>query len=175
MLGLLGGGLVAVAGLVGYVVVPLVTGDLSNNETALIPWFKVTRSSNLYHFVVLVVPSFLATFVGVIQARRWGLKSRIADVVIVGQIIAVPFVMAFVSYLAAALWIGLSFLGSGSLANPVLFAIGMLYFVFLSLIIGLAFASLVFLIVLLAVGAGSVGGYLSARTVIYIWRFQQDG
>lgn len=165
-LSLICGGIVAFSGLLGYIVLPLTKSEFTDFARIVV---SVMGKSFEYHAIVLTIPSWLVTFGGVIQARRWGLDSRWDDIVIVGGVIGVPMLIAFATYVITAVGMALAIVFGSSVETPlvVIAAIGL---IFLALSIGFAFAVIVFGIVLLAVGAGSIIGYTSARAVIYLWR-----
>lgn len=165
-LSLICGGIVAFSGILGYIVFPLTTGEFT--DFARIVTKMMSRSFG-YHAIVLMIPSWLVTFGGVIQARWWGLNSIRDDIVIVSGVVGVPILIAFVTYVITAVGMVLAIAFGGSVETP-LVVIAVMGLILLALSIGLVFAVIVFAIVFLVVGTGSIVGYTSARAVIYLWR-----
>lgn len=164
-LSLVCGGIVTLSGLLGYIVLPLSAAESSDFAQIAV---SVAGRPLEYHAIVLLLPSWLVTFGGVVLARRWGLDSTQNDIVLVGGVVGVPIVVAFVVYVLTAVGMVLA-IALGSSVNGPLIVIGIVGLVLLALSIGLAFAAIVFAIVLLVVGSGSVAGYTSARAAIYLW------
>ncbi len=159
------GGIVALSGFLGYIVLPLATGEFT--DLTRIVTSAMSKSLG-YHMLILTMPSWLVTFGGIVWARQWGLDSTWDDVVIVGGINGVPLLMAFATYVIAAVGMALVITFSGPIETP-LVVIAAMGLVLLALLVGFAFAAIVFVIVFLAVGVGSIAGYTSARAVLYLW------
>lgn len=166
-LGVLGGSLTSTAGLLGYFVFPVLSGDRHWYEMGWEAYQTFTSSSYSYHAVVLVVPSFIAMFLGTLLVRKVGQTSKWSEVKLLALNVGLPIVTAVGGYifssiiLAAAFAVGASGLLSG-ISSFVLFLA-------FSLSFGFLFAAIAVVGVLIAVLAGSVSGYMLARSVAYGW------
>lgn len=196
-LGVLAGGFTALSGLVGYFVVPLVTGatDRSLDSIMLVGVETVNQSPATYHVAVLIVPSFLATVAAVLQARRWGLATRVTDWKLLGGTFLTPVGAAIATYLLGAAMVTAVFAvpvaleglkqGFPAIGTPigfllaVLALLGFLLFVVVVMMMALFIGGAMFVsralpVVLLAVGAGTLGGYLVARSVTYVQQYAPE-
>lgn len=184
-LGFLGGGVVALSELVGYFLVPLLTGAVSTRGPELLTmgpdYFH--QSPDTYHIVVLGIPAFLVTVGAVVQARRWELTEHTVDLVIVGGIFLTPVFTAISIYLITAIVAGTLFSFGGLLASMDTIGPGeailrtfvaMLIFVIATLwallLGGILYGHRVFPQLILTVGAGTLSGYIVARTITFAWR-----
>lgn len=197
-LGVLGGGVVSLAAIVGYYFVPLVTTVAyhSLNGIATVGAETLSTSSVVYHLWVLVLPSFLITIGSILLIRHRGVHARTDDYRVIGGIVVTPLAIAVVLYFLGALVVAGSFAGPivlaypgaewppfNSLENVLGFLLGIVgLFMLLFLIFGLAFfigsevlIADVFPVFILAIGTGAVGGYLVAQVVtIVISRYSGD-
>lgn len=167
MLGVLGGSLTSVAGLLGYVVLPMRSSDRYVEEVGWEAYQAFASSSNEYHVLVLVVPSFTAMFLGTLLTHRAGRASKQADAELFAWNVALPIAMAVVSFVLSCI-----VLAGAAAAGPsnALVGIGTFAtFLLLGLALGSVFAALAVGGVLVAVLVGSASGYALARGVARGW------
>lgn len=164
-LGVLGGSLTSIAGLLGYLVLPVLSGDRYWSEMGWQAYQAFTSSPYGYHAVVLVVPSLVGTFAGALWLRNVGRSSREGEAKLVAWNVALPTAAAVGAYvfssvvLAGAFAVGASGILEGIGGFAVFFSFGLLF--------GAVFASVVVTGVLIATLAGSASGYVLARGVDY--------
>lgn len=188
-LGAIGGGFTALAAIVGYYVIPLVTGEADRSLESLATVGVETLGSSpvSYHFWVLVLPSFLVTIGAVLRHRHRGEHAREDDYRIIAGVILAPLVMAVVLYFLGALVVAGSFADGivlsffwedspapGDPESILFFLLGILgLFLMLFLILaltlyvgGYGLVANVFPVFILAIGAGTVSGYIAVRILI---------
>lgn len=114
-LGVLGGSLTSLSMLFGYYGVAIITGETGIPlwDFPMIGAEKFKFSTLEYHVLVLGVPAFLATFVGVLVGYRSGLHSRLDESKIVGGNILVPFCTAFLAFLVGVVYTTVTWFVSG--------------------------------------------------------------
>lgn len=172
-LGVLGGILMSIVGLWGYIVAPLLFGDVApvwGHEPTLLDalvrgGFDMHTRAPGYHGVVLVLPSFMMTLVGLLLIQRWQLDGwRPALKVVGGVVLVPPFVCTF-TYFITAVGIGILWGLAGAMEEGILMTIwgfigGFYVFTMGALIFGLTWLALSLPIVSVGTSLGAAGGYL---------------
>lgn len=174
VLGVLGGTVTSLAGIVGYVFVPYLTGDAPDVvEAAVQAATSFTGFSAVYHAVVLVIPPFLLALGGILSLRRRGVTGRWNDAKALGGIVAGPVLTVLLGYVLTSIGVGLTF-GSGTLLDPSNALLAVVY-TYWALLFGLIFLMFILPGVLLAEGVSAVLGYLCATLVVRYGDHSQDG
>ncbi|WP_152529808.1 hypothetical protein [Candidatus Halobonum tyrrellensis] len=166
LLGLLCGTLVSVAGLVGYVGVPVVAGDHpSLVEGAASAGFDMAGRPLAYHGLVVVLPSFVASAAGTLLLRRWGLTGRGPLLELAGGIVLTPLLAIVLAYAVTAVGVGAAMgLSSGGAPGDAL--VGSVAITVWALIFGVFAVAIAVAIVVPGVLLGTAAGYLVALGVI---------
>lgn len=167
LLGLLGGVVVAAAGLVGYIAVPALAASGDPTEAVVSSGIDLLGRPLWYHGIVLVVPSCAASLAGTLLVRRWGLTGWAPVAKLAGGIVGVPFVTIVVTYVVTAVGVGVAFATTptGSLSEGVvLFVVFTVY----ALIFGLLVAFVAAFVVVPGVLLGAASGYLLARGIVRV-------
>lgn len=96
--GLLGGTLTALTGLIGYIVVPVLSGEEQFLiDSAMSAGFQILGRPLWYHVTVLLLPSFTSTLVGTLLVHRSGVTGRRQPVKLLGSIFTLPLGAVFVA------------------------------------------------------------------------------
>lgn len=166
-IGVLGGSLPSIAGLLGYFVLPVLSGDYYRHEVGYQAFQTVVTSSYAYHVGVLAVPSFVGMLCGTLLVRKSGRTSGVADVVLFVWNISLPIVTVLGIFVVSLLlpWLGL-FQKPYDISTEI---VGYATFTFFGSISGIVFVAIAVAYVLVGVLVGSVGGYLLARGVTRGW------
>ncbi|KTG10092.1 hypothetical protein AUR64_10880 [Haloprofundus marisrubri] len=165
--GVVGGTIISISGTLGYIVVPAWTADRDFVVAAMGSVFSVTSLPASYHLLVLVLPAVLASLLGTLLLRRWGLRGRSADLKLLGGIVGTPLVVIFFLYVVAAVGFGVGLYLGDLLEQPLRSLSGMLIFAGLALSFGLIALSLLLPVVVSGIGLSTAGGYLLARGILY--------
>lgn len=165
-LGAVGGGIVGLCIVIGYIIIPVRFGQESASPAALQPYVQFVNSSLSYHTVVLVLPAFIMTLFGVLQAERWDLPQKQTRYKILSGLLGVPLLLITVIWLiylidyligeffpiaeSATIWdiVLVGFFGGGW---TVIFSLVFLFILLVSITAG--------------VGAGGLCGYGVARMI----------
>lgn len=162
--GVVGGVIASLSGILGYVVVPVLTGaQPSLVEASVSAATTPTRFSPSYHAAVMVLPAFALAFAGTLAVRASGVATGLRESTVLAGIVLGPLVTVFVGYLLTAVAVGLTFSSGGTaVTTDPLLAVAYTAF---ALLFGLLFLSLAVVGVTLATGGGTLAGYLCARGV----------
>ena len=153
--GVVGGGVTALAGLLGYVVWPLVAGG--GGDPVLGAFTAVVERPLWYHLLVLVGPAFVVAFVATWTTH----DARTGDRKLLASLVAVPLVAAFLTYVVSALWVGLT--SAAGSTEPVTRVLASMVYALFALAVGGLFFLAVGIVVVVAVGVGTGAGYFAAR------------
>jgi hypothetical protein len=168
--GSVGGVVTALAGIVGYVVVPVLTGAQPSFTSASI---AAVDAAVPYHAAVLVVPPFVAALVGTLVVRRRGFSGRRVDATVVGGIVGGPLVTVLLTYFATAFAFGAAAgVRAGGLGDAVIVTVG---FAFWALLFGFFFLLVAFPAVGVVEGTAATVGYLCARGLWRVVREEEAG
>jgi hypothetical protein len=157
----------ALSGVVGYVLLPVLTGSASTLTGAAAGTVTdPTIHSLLYHATVLAVPPFVVTMAGTIFVRRQGFTGRRVDATLVGGTVVGPLLTVAVAYFLTAMGIGLYFTQRPSAVTfdelflPILV---FLFFALHALVFGIAFVLLAVGVVFVVETPAAVVGVLCGR------------
>lgn len=166
-LGLLGGTLTSVAGVSGYIVVPFLTGEVKYLlNAAMNAGFGMPGFPLWYHGIVLFLPSFLASLVGTLLVRRWGLTGRTSVLKLIGGVVGVPIAVLLMAYLITAVGFGISASITLAEESPISAVFGVFVFTGLALAFGLIAVGFATAIVVPGISLGATCGYVLAYGLI---------
>lgn len=165
LLGILCGTLVSVAGLVGYVGVPLLTGEERHVvEAAASAGFDLAGHPPWYHAAVVVLPSFVASAAGTLLLRQWGLTGRAPVAKLAGGIVLTPLLAIVVAYVITAVAVGAA-MGLSAARTPFEAVVGVVGIAAFALIFGVLAVAIAVAVVVPGTLLGTAAGYLLARAV----------
>lgn len=112
----------SLAGLLGYVVVPTLTGAQPSFTAASI---SAVESRGLTHAVVLVGVPFTVSLVGTLFVRDRGFSGRRVDATVVGGVVLGPLVTVFLTYFVTAAAFGVAAgVRAGGVTDAVVVTVG---------------------------------------------------
>ncbi|WP_435362130.1 hypothetical protein [Haloarchaeobius sp. DFWS5] len=164
--GVVGGFVSSLVGLLGYVVVPALTGEEPSLLTsATNAGFYIFNHQPWFHAVVLVLPPFVVALLGTVLLARWEEADRSATVAFLSGFLWTQLGMIVVAYLGTAVVFGVA-IGASDSASRLHNAAGVVVFTGFALVFG--FLAILFALPVVFVGAGIgwAGGTLVARAVL---------
>ena len=168
-LGVLSGLLTSMAGLVGYIGVPVLTGaEKRLLSAATSAGFHMSGHPLWYHGFVLVLPSFVVALVCTLLLQRWGMRRKTSMFKLIGTIIVIPLLVIVIAYFVTAFAFG-AMTAVGTVATHPLRAVGnVIVFTGFALIFGMVAISIAIPIVAGGVSIGSLSGVLFAQGFIRV-------